>query len=128
MMKTQIGLGVFAIPSALDVLGMVQGVLCMIAIAVITTWSGYMIGAFKLNHREVYSIDDAGGIMFDLPGRAYLLYSVGTVNRQICHIDRRIWLFQTSPTPSWRQYSCLWQLPVPCCQPKRFDSTRSIDA
>ncbi|KAL3493275.1 transmembrane amino acid transporter protein-domain-containing protein [Aspergillus germanicus] len=72
MMKTQIGLGVLAIPSALDVLGMVPGVLCMIAIAVVTTWSGYMIGAFKLNHREVYSIDDAGGIMFGLPGRAYL--------------------------------------------------------
>ncbi|KAL2848217.1 transmembrane amino acid transporter protein-domain-containing protein [Aspergillus pseudodeflectus] len=72
MMKTQIGLGVLAIPSALDVLGMVPGVLCMIAIAVVTTWSGYMVGAFKLNHRAVYSIDDAGGIMFGLPGRAYL--------------------------------------------------------
>ncbi|KAL2849931.1 transmembrane amino acid transporter protein-domain-containing protein [Aspergillus pseudoustus] len=72
MMKTQIGLGVLAIPSALDTLGMVPGFLCMIAIAVVTTWSGYMIGAFKLKHREVYSIDDAGGIMFGLPGRAYL--------------------------------------------------------
>ncbi|KAL4968831.1 transmembrane amino acid transporter protein-domain-containing protein [Aspergillus stella-maris] len=72
MMKTQIGLGVLAIPSALCVLGMVPGIICLLAVAVITTWSGYMIGAFKLRHREVYSIDDAGGIMFGLPGRIVL--------------------------------------------------------
>ncbi|KAL4935606.1 hypothetical protein BDV06DRAFT_206650 [Aspergillus oleicola] len=72
MMKTQIGLGVLAIPSALDVLGMVPGIICLLAVAVITTWSGYVIGMFKLQHREVYSIDDAGGIMFGLPGRVVL--------------------------------------------------------
>ncbi|KAL4796018.1 hypothetical protein BDV19DRAFT_378484 [Aspergillus venezuelensis] len=72
MMKTQIGLGVLTIPSALDVLGMVPGIICSLAVAVITTWSGYIIGAFKLRHREVYSIDDAGGIMFGLPGRVVL--------------------------------------------------------
>ncbi|CAG8267120.1 unnamed protein product [Penicillium olsonii] len=72
MMKTQIGLGVLAIPSALDVLGMVPGIICLLAMAVITTWSGYVIGTFKLRHREVYSIDDAGGVMFGLTGRAIL--------------------------------------------------------
>ncbi|KAL4920414.1 transmembrane amino acid transporter protein-domain-containing protein [Aspergillus aurantiobrunneus] len=72
MMKTQIGLGVLAIPSALDVLGMVPGILCLLAVACITTWSEYVIGTFKLQHREVYSIDDAGGIMFGLPGRVVL--------------------------------------------------------
>lgn len=71
-MKTQIGLGVLAIPSALNALGMVPGILCLVAVAVITTWSGYVIGTFKLQHREVYSIDDAGGIIFGLPGRAAL--------------------------------------------------------
>ena len=72
MMKTQIGLGVLAIPSALDVLGMVPGIICLVAMAVITTWSGYVIGTFKLRHREVYSIDDAGAIILGLPGRAFL--------------------------------------------------------
>ncbi|CAI7652273.1 unnamed protein product [Penicillium manginii] len=75
MMKTQIGLGVLAIPSALDVLGMVPGIICLLTIACITTWSGYIIGDFKINHPGVYSIDDAGGIMFGLPGRVVL--SVG---------------------------------------------------
>ncbi|KAJ5355334.1 uncharacterized protein N7496_012546 [Penicillium cataractarum] len=72
MMKTQIGLGVLAIPSALDVLGMVPGIICMLVIACMTTWSGYMVGEFKIRHREVYSIDDAGGIIFGSPGRAIL--------------------------------------------------------
>ena len=75
MMKTQIGLGVLAIPSALNALGMVPGVICLVVIAIITTWSGYVIGAFKLQHRQVYSIDDAGGIMFGIVGRSAL--SVG---------------------------------------------------
>lgn len=72
MMKTQIGMGVLAIPSALDVLGMVPGIICLLIVACITTWSGYIIGTFKLQHREVYSIDDAGQIMFGLPGRIIL--------------------------------------------------------
>jgi amino acid permease len=69
MMKTQIGLGVLSIPSAFDTLGLVPGVICLLAVAVITTWSDYMVGSFKLKHREVYSIDDAGGLMFGPVGR-----------------------------------------------------------
>ncbi|RAH75504.1 uncharacterized protein BO66DRAFT_445318 [Aspergillus aculeatinus CBS 121060] len=75
MMKTQIGLGVLAIPSALDTLGMVPGLICLLAFAMITTWSGYVVGTFKLQHREVYSLDDAGAIMLGLPGRAILAAS-----------------------------------------------------
>ncbi|KAL4910381.1 hypothetical protein BDW74DRAFT_165438 [Aspergillus multicolor] len=71
MMKTQIGLGVLSIPSAFDVLGLIPGMICMLVIAAITTWSDYMIGVFKLNHREVYSIADAGGLMFGKPGKAF---------------------------------------------------------
>ncbi|KAJ5288679.1 hypothetical protein N7478_001709 [Penicillium angulare] len=81
MMKTQIGLGVLAIPSALEVLGMVPGVICLVLIGAMTTWSGWMIGRFKLNHREMYSIDDAGAIIWGTPGRvicavAFCLYYI----------------------------------------------------
>ncbi|GKZ28640.1 hypothetical protein AbraIFM66950_010322 [Aspergillus brasiliensis] len=83
MMKTQIGLGVLAIPSALDVLGMVPGIICLFVVYCITTWSGYIVGTFKINHREVYSIDDAGGLMFGPLGRwtlsaAFCLYYIFT--------------------------------------------------
>ncbi|CAG7943506.1 unnamed protein product [Penicillium salamii] len=72
MMKTQIGLGVLSIPSAFDALGLVPGVICLIVIAATMSWSGYMVGVFKLNHREVYGIDDATGLMFGPAGREIL--------------------------------------------------------
>ncbi|KAL3485510.1 transmembrane amino acid transporter protein-domain-containing protein [Aspergillus germanicus] len=72
MIKTQIGLGVLAIPTAFDTLGIVPGVLCLLGIACIITWSNYVIGTFKLNHPEVYSIDDVGGLLFGAIGRRVL--------------------------------------------------------
>ncbi|KAH9878114.1 hypothetical protein J1614_003331 [Plenodomus biglobosus] len=69
MMKTQIGLGVLSIPAVFDVLGLIPGVICLLIIAVITTWSDYIIGVFKLNHPEVYGIDDVGYLLFGRIGR-----------------------------------------------------------
>jgi amino acid permease len=72
MMKTQIGLGVLSIPTAFDALGIIPGVICLCAIAAITTWSDYMIGVFKLSHRQVYGIDDVGGLLLGQPGKIVL--------------------------------------------------------
>ncbi|OJI96729.1 hypothetical protein ASPVEDRAFT_182603 [Aspergillus versicolor CBS 583.65] len=72
MMKSQIGLGVLSIPSAFNALGIVPGLICMITIAVTMSWSGYMVGVFKLNHREVYGIDDATGLICGPIGREIL--------------------------------------------------------
>lgn len=72
MMKTQIGLGVLSIPVAFDSLGIVPGVIVLIVIAAITTWSDYIIGVFKLKHREVYGIDDVGELLLGPIGRILL--------------------------------------------------------
>ena len=69
MMKTQIGLGLLAIPTAFNALGIVPGIICLMAVSCITTWSDWMIGQFKLSHREVYSIDDVGALIFGPAGR-----------------------------------------------------------
>ncbi|CAG8145210.1 unnamed protein product [Penicillium salamii] len=69
MMKSQIGLGILSIPSAFNALGMVPGVIVLCGVAALTTWSDYVIGHFKLNHREVYGIDDAAALMFGPIGR-----------------------------------------------------------
>ncbi|KAF5561179.1 neutral amino acid permease [Fusarium napiforme] len=69
MMKTQVGLGVLSIPAVFDVLGIVPGIICLIVIAGITTWSDYMIGVFKRNHPQIYGIDDAGFLIFGRVGR-----------------------------------------------------------
>lgn len=79
MMKTQIGLGVLSIPLVFDTLGMIPGIIVLIAIAVITKWSDYVVGIFKLNHPEVYGIDDVGKMIFGKPGQivmetAFVLY------------------------------------------------------
>lgn len=81
MMKTQIGLGVLSIPSVFDTLGMIPGIIVLLAIAIITTWSDYVVGVFKLNHPEVYGIDDVGKMIFGKPGQiifggAFVLYWV----------------------------------------------------
>ncbi|KAJ9634192.1 hypothetical protein H2199_009076 [Coniosporium tulheliwenetii] len=69
MVKTQIGLGVLSIPAVFDTLGIVPGVICLIVVEIITTWSDYIVGVFKLRHRAVYGIDDACGLMFGSIGR-----------------------------------------------------------
>ncbi|PLN77158.1 transmembrane amino acid transporter protein-domain-containing protein [Aspergillus taichungensis] len=72
MMKTEIGLGVLSIPTALNVLGLAPGVICLCAIAAITTWSEYVVGTFKTNHPAVYAIDDVGALLFGPWGRGIL--------------------------------------------------------
>lgn len=60
MLKSQVGIGVLSIPSAFDVLGMIPGIICLLFIASVATWSGYIVGPFKLRHPAVYGLDDAG--------------------------------------------------------------------
>lgn len=72
MIKTQIGMGVLSIPSVFDTLGMIPGVICLCAIGTITTWSDYIVGAFKVKHRHVYGIDDVGHLLFGRIGREIL--------------------------------------------------------
>ncbi|KAI9932412.1 hypothetical protein MW887_008653 [Aspergillus wentii] len=72
MLKTQIGLGVLSIPVAFDALGIVPGVICLCAIAGITSWSNYIVGTFKLRHPEVYGIDDVGQLLLGPTGRILL--------------------------------------------------------
>lgn len=69
MAKTQIGLGVLSIPAAFDALGMIPGLICLCTIALITTWTGHVIGDFKMKHRDIYSIDEANQLIFGRIGR-----------------------------------------------------------
>ncbi|RAL65235.1 hypothetical protein DID88_001341 [Monilinia fructigena] len=65
MLKTNLGLWcVLSIPAIFDTLGMIPGVICIIAMASITGWSQYMIGVFKRNHPEVYGIEDVAGMLW----------------------------------------------------------------
>ncbi|KAJ0379286.1 hypothetical protein COL26b_002455 [Colletotrichum chrysophilum] len=69
MMKTQIGLGVLSFPAVFDTLGLIPGAIILCTVAGITTWSNYIVGVFKVNHRSVYGVDDAGQLMFGRIGK-----------------------------------------------------------
>ncbi|WVR06193.1 hypothetical protein IAU60_003223 [Kwoniella sp. DSM 27419] len=69
ILKSQIGLGVLSLPAALATLGIVPGILCLVAVAAIMTWSGYVVGQVKMKHKNVYSVVDAGELMFGRVGR-----------------------------------------------------------
>ncbi|TGO24241.1 hypothetical protein BPAE_0108g00340 [Botrytis paeoniae] len=81
MLKTNLGLGVLSIPAVFDTLGMIPGIICVLAMATITGWSQYMIGVFKRIHPEVYGIEDVAGIIFgnvarEIVGAAFFLFWV----------------------------------------------------
>ena len=78
LIKTQIGLGVLSMPKVFDTLGIIPGIVLLIVIAGMTTWSNWMIGVFKIRHPSVYGIDDVGRMLFgrfgfELFGAAYTL-------------------------------------------------------
>lgn len=81
MLKTQVGLGVLSIPAVFDTLGLIPGILCLIAIAVCTSWSGYIVGVFKLRHSDVYGLDDVGRKLlgragYEIFGIAFALFCI----------------------------------------------------
>ncbi|GAA6011768.1 hypothetical protein JCM8202_004144 [Rhodotorula sphaerocarpa] len=64
LMKSQIGLGVLAIPSVFHSLGLAPGIIILIVIGGLTTYADWYIGMFKLKHPQVYSVSDCGQLMF----------------------------------------------------------------
>jgi hypothetical protein len=86
MIKTMMGLGVLSIPAVFDVLGLIPGIICLIAIALITTWSSVQIQHFKINHPSIYGVDDAGHMMVGRIGRE-ILYAAFIVGKLTAHAD-----------------------------------------
>lgn len=74
MTKANLGLGVLALPSVFAILGLVPGILIIIAIQSIIAYCGIVIGTFKLNHPEVYSLADAGRVMGGRLGKEFFYY------------------------------------------------------
>jgi hypothetical protein len=117
MIKTQIGMGVLSIPSVFDTLGMIPGVICLCAVGVITTWSDYIVGVFKMNHREVYGIDDVGRMLFGPIGREVL-----AVAFCLCEPEPFVCLLWT--VLIWHLLQTSRLFPARPCWPSLFPSIR----
>jgi hypothetical protein len=72
MLAENVSLGVLALPQALAILGFVPGILCICFLGIIATYTGYLIGEFKLAHPSVQSYADAGFLIGGPIGREVL--------------------------------------------------------
>lgn len=69
MIAENISLGVLALPQALAILGLVPGLLCIFFLGIIATYTGYLLGHFKLSHPSVQSFAECGYIIAGPIGR-----------------------------------------------------------
>ncbi|KAJ5353256.1 hypothetical protein N7452_002230 [Penicillium brevicompactum] len=72
MIAETISLGILALPKALATLGLVPGIVAIVAIGIISTYTGYTIGQFKCRYVQVHSMADAGEILMGRFGRSTL--------------------------------------------------------
>jgi hypothetical protein len=77
MLAENVSLGVLALPQALAILGLVPGLLCIFFLGLIATYTGWVIGEFKLAHPSVQSFADCGMLIAGPIGRDVL--AVGQV-------------------------------------------------
>ncbi|KAF2127197.1 N amino acid transport system protein [Dothidotthia symphoricarpi CBS 119687] len=72
MIAGNVSLGVLALPQALAILGLVPGLLCICFLGLIATYTGWIIGEFKLAHPQVHSFADCGFLIAGPIGREVL--------------------------------------------------------
>lgn len=91
MLKTQIGLGVLAIPQVFEVLGLIPGTICVIGVSAMISWSNYVVGTFKLRHPGVYGIEDVGRMMLGEFGYQFfgVLFAICERNHECTHCKKR---------------------------------------
>lgn len=76
MIKSAFGLGVLSIPFVFQAVGIIPGVILIVVIECITTWSAFVLGSFKLNHRETYSLADVGRVLAGRAGEEFFSVAV----------------------------------------------------
>ncbi|THC98559.1 hypothetical protein EYZ11_001989 [Aspergillus tanneri] len=81
MIAETISLGILSLPSAVATLGLAPAVVLIVGLGIVATYTGYVIGQFKLRYPHVHSMADAGEVMMgsfgrELLGTAQLLFLV----------------------------------------------------
>jgi amino acid permease len=65
MIAETISLGILSLPSVLAAVGIVGGLILLIGLGIIATYTGYVIGQFKLAYPHVHNMADAGEVLFE---------------------------------------------------------------
>ena len=69
MIAETVSLGILSLPAALATMGFVPGVILIISLGLIATYTGYVTYQVKMKHPEVTSFAHVLGLMFGKPGR-----------------------------------------------------------
>lgn len=80
MIAETIALGILSLPSALATLGIVPGTILIIGLGLLATYTGYVLGQFKLAYRHIHNMGDTGEILF------------GSIGREVCGTAQLIFL------------------------------------
>ena len=81
MIAETISLGILSLPYALSTLGLIPGLILLISLGALATYTGLIIGQFKLRHPHIHSMADAGIVLFgrlggEILGAGQLLFVV----------------------------------------------------
>ncbi|KAK5129618.1 hypothetical protein LTR08_003017 [Meristemomyces frigidus] len=68
MIAETVSLGILSLPSCLAKVGYVAGLLLIVGLGLLTTYTGYVVYQLKMAHPEVMSFADALGVMFGKAG------------------------------------------------------------
>jgi len=71
MTAETVALGVLSLPSVFATLGYVPGVILVLFFGVISTYTGFNLGQFRLNHPEICNFGDAGYVLKGKVGRFF---------------------------------------------------------
>ncbi|KAA8910700.1 neutral amino acid permease [Sphaerosporella brunnea] len=63
MVAETVSLGILSLPSTLKAVGLVPGVLLLVGLGILATYTGYVIGQFKLRYPQVHTFAEAGGVI-----------------------------------------------------------------
>lgn len=65
MIAETISLGILSLPSVLGTIGLVGGLVTLIGLGIVATYTGYVIGQFKLAYPHIHNMADAGEVLFE---------------------------------------------------------------
>jgi hypothetical protein len=69
MIAETISLGILSLPSALAAIGIVPGMILILGLGIIATYTGYVLGQSKLKYPQVHNMADAGEVLLGPIGR-----------------------------------------------------------
>ncbi|KJX98785.1 amino acid transporter like protein [Zymoseptoria brevis] len=88
MIAETISLGILSLPSVLGSIGMVPGVILILGLGIVATYTGYIFGQFKNAYPHVHNMADAGEVLMgrfgkELFGAAQVIFLIFTMGSHI---------------------------------------------